>query len=343
MPLRPELYSRLEARFRHVQIANEGQELMASYHRDALTGKQTLDSRQPGEYYRVNCPFCNDTRKRLWINHRWGLKDPVTGSLNLHLCICFNENCVATIKERRSWLYAEVMADVGDGSLDVVLPSFKTRPAEPVKAELPGDLVTLDHLPADHPACQYLRDRAFDPALLGQRLGVGYCPVANWNVQMATGRIIIPIMMDGQLRGWQSRYIGDPPNKFVPKYYTMPGMRKTELLYNIDPARKYPYVVLVEGVTDVWKVGPVSVALFGKTLSATQELLISSIWNKGTVYVMLDSDAADDGRKIVERLRGRVGKCVLVELPDDRDPGDLSQEELRRQIEEACCTECAVA
>lgn len=340
MPLRPELYSRLENRFHHVQIANEGEEMVVSYHRDALSGKQRLDNRHSGEYYRVNCPFCNDTRKRLWINHRWGLKDPVTGSLNLHLCICYNEGCFAMIEERRKWLYAEVMADVGDGSLDVVLPSYKTRPAEPATVELPGEVVTLDQLPADHSACKYLSERSFDPVLLGQRLAVAYCPVANWNVQMATGRIIIPIMMDGKLRGWQGRYIGDPPSKFVPKYYTMPGMRKTELLYNLDQARKHPYVVLVEGVTDVWRVGPASVALFGKTLSMTHELLISSIWNKGTVYVMLDCDANEDAKRIVSKLQGRVGICIQVNLPDDSDPGDLSQEEIQQRIEEASHAEC---
>lgn len=338
MVLRPQLYDRLEARFQHVLVANEGQEMIATYERDALTRKPTLRVKQAGEYYRINCPFCYDTRKRLYINHRWGLQDPHTGSKNLWLAYCFNEQCLKN-EIRQKYLYGELFADVGDGTQDVLIPSNRPATPEPVKFEWPGEMVPLHQLHDYHPACRYLCERGFDPEMLSRQLGVSYCTQGKWANSLAAGRIVVPITMNGKLQGWQARYIGNPPNQFVPKYCTMPGMKVKDVLYNLDYARNYPHVVLVEGVTDVWKVGPASVALFGKTLSATQELLITSIWNQGTVYVMLDSDAADDARKIVEKLRGRVGKCVLVELPDDRDPGDLSQQELRQRIEEASSKE----
>ena len=46
------------------------------------------------EDYRVNCPFCSDTRHRLYISCQWGVYDPFAGHSNIHLIRCYNENCV---------------------------------------------------------------------------------------------------------------------------------------------------------------------------------------------------------------------------------------------------------
>ena len=156
MVLRPELYDRLESLFHHVQIANEGEKMVSYYTQDALTGKTIQNISSSGEYYRVNCPYCFDLRKRLYVNHMWGYPDPETGSLNLHLCHCFNEDCLR-MQERRRWLYADVFADVGDGSKDVVLHSNRiTTEGPPLKFYWPGEVVPLDQLQSYHPACQYL-------------------------------------------------------------------------------------------------------------------------------------------------------------------------------------------
>ena len=57
-----------------------------------------------GEYYRVNCDKCGDTRQRLWINHMWGVRDVETGDDHLYLIICFNEGCINT-RELQERLY----------------------------------------------------------------------------------------------------------------------------------------------------------------------------------------------------------------------------------------------
>ena len=122
--------------------------------------------------------------------------------------------------------------------------------------------------------------------------------------------------MDGTLHGWQGRYIGNPP-KYVPKYFTMPTMKKTELLYNLDQARNFNSVVLVEGVTDVWKVGPASVAMFGKTLSRTSNSSSAPFGAKARSTSCSTAMLVEDAQEAVQKLQGRVGKCILVELPDD--------------------------
>ena len=59
--------------------------------------KQVIDS---GEEYVLNCPFCGDTRHRFYINHMWGTKDDSSGSLNLWLMHCYNENCEENIENQ---------------------------------------------------------------------------------------------------------------------------------------------------------------------------------------------------------------------------------------------------
>jgi hypothetical protein len=133
--------------------------------------------------------------------------------------------------------------------------------------------------------------------------------------------------------GWQARSIGAPPPG-TPKYLTMTGMKKTEVLYNYDTAKSFPYVVICEGPTDVWRVGPAGVALFGKTISTVQGHLVASGWGGGAAVVLLDADAHEEARRVHDALAGLVRHRVLVRLPEGKDPGDLTHEDLWRLIDE---------
>ncbi len=64
------------------------------------------------------------------------------------------------------------------------------------------------------------------------------------------------------------------------QYYTMPGFKKTQHLYNYDQAKQFPFVSICEGVSDVWRFGSEAVALFGKNASSTQLDLIARHWQK---------------------------------------------------------------
>ncbi|MEJ7639725.1 MAG: hypothetical protein WKF75_17570, partial [Singulisphaera sp.] len=94
----PELYEALQRVFGTVAIAKDREDfklsptVTPSYRNGKITFKQeVLDY---GETYRVDCPFCNDRRQRLWINHLWAEEDEETGRDNLHLATCFNEECL---------------------------------------------------------------------------------------------------------------------------------------------------------------------------------------------------------------------------------------------------------
>jgi len=324
-PLRPQLYSRLmEYAHGNVVIANEGEEMDFCYVIER--GKPVISVNSPGEYYRISCPFCTDTRKRLWINHRWGLRDE-KGRLNLFLAICYNENCLAA--QGRAWqfyqtIFTEFIHDLDD-------PVHKNHRADSIetKPEWPGRRVMLDEIWPNHPVRLYLQDRGYTTETLSRDFGVCYCMEAADDYRMAQGRIIIPIFMKGELKGWQARLVGDQPHKSIPKYYSMPGMKKTKLLYNFDQACKYPHVVLCEGPTDVWTLGPEAVALFGKTVSDYQLGLVVAHWK--TVYVCLDGEAIKEGQDVFDKLTNKVDKG-LVRLPLHSDPGSLPTATLREMV-----------
>jgi hypothetical protein len=131
----------------------------------------------------------------------------------------------------------------------------------------PGCMIPLDHLPSDHHAVMYLQRRGYDPVLLAEFWGVAYCAYSAF--KGLRGRLYVPISQNSILVGWQGRWPGDLDwdAKGISKYYTMPGLRKGQLLYNLDLARQQPLVVVCEGVTDVWSVGSAGVALFGKKVA----------------------------------------------------------------------------
>ena len=97
---------------------------------------------------------------------------------------------------------------------------------------------TIQSVPITHPAAHYLvHDRGFDLQELAAQYDVRYCQGGWGGDAQAGNRIVIPVRQDGQLMGWQARYIGELEwNAWEPKYKFPRGMKKSRLLYNIDAA-----------------------------------------------------------------------------------------------------------
>ncbi len=326
-PLRPELYNRIKGRLGPVTIVNEGQAFQGHVTWNPVTQRKELHADWPGEYHATNCPYCNDTRQRLWINHRWSLYVKELKTDNLWLATCFNEGCLSV--SGNAWrLKQYLFNDFLNGQQpDLLLPGAVLPDDAIRKAQLPGWVIRLDQLPEDHPACLYLCERRFNPAWLSQEFQVWYCQ--NSGFYHVQNRIIVPVYYQAELVGWQASFIGEPPSKDVPKYRTMHGMARWKLLYNFDVARTYPYVVVCEGATDVWRFGPEAVALFGKQVSLQQRQLLRSHWHNGIIIILLDADAQAEAGRIADSSELRDLAKVVVKLPEGKDPGDFSTLELR--------------
>jgi hypothetical protein len=327
-PLNPALYGRLREEFGYVHVAHAGAAASVRYGPDPLTNRMKLNISSSGEYYRVNCPHCGDRRGRLWVNHLWGVLDDVTDSLNLWLAHCYNENCMARpgrSQELYDRIYGFRNANLR-GQQVVILPG-EIEEQRLVEVTPPGLLLRMDKVPPADPSFQYLRSKGYDPVALGEYYGVSLCIDADNDYPMASGRIVIPIRMNGVLVGWQCRYPGDLDWKVrgIPKYYSRPNMARRLMLYNYDTAKDYPFVVVSEGPSDVWNIGTYGVAAFGKHLTQQQLELVCMTWETAVV-IMLDGDAWEDTVKLADRFREQnyKGAIIPVRLPEDKDPGSLN-------------------
>jgi hypothetical protein len=279
------------------------------------------------------------------------------------------------------------MDSLEDLKLKLTAFSFKAVGGKIIQGEMPkpresgkppGPCTRLDELNPNHHTHKFLTGRGHDPVKLGREFGLSYCFASS--MSFANGRIIIPVVQNEKLKGWQARYVDDsgggdcsyiyhcgqcgqftkfPPEgqkapHFVdcpicklecmklPKYFSEPGWSKSESLLNYDMARHFPFVVIMEGPMDVFRLGhPTAgqdvpgpgVCLFGHHLSSMQKKMIFETWYHGSVIVLLDGDAYKEGTNTLTELKGnfRGGEAAIL-LPDDRDPGDCDHNLLWQHI-----------
>jgi hypothetical protein len=349
MPLCPGLYELLRREFGDVGIANEGEDFIPGnrYH-DPISGRWDREIIHAGEYYTVNCPYCGDTRRRLWFNHTYGQLDEDGRIINWRV-LCYNEGCLSghdrrAVENREDLEIRLFRAELSGAERIISLAIHPGRRDDggPLAAvEMPGKVTTLDQLPPEHEAVMYIEDRGYDAAKLGRKYGVCYCHKA-YEFSQVQGRIIIPVVMDGQTVGWQSRYVGelDWSACGVRKYYNLPGMKKRKMLYNWDRASQGRIIVIVEGVTGVWTVGDSATALLGKSITAHQMQMLGNLPESGEqtrcLVLMLDPDADQDHKekRRLDLAFGRLanlyqkpgGRVVRVHLPKGKDPGSFDHE-----------------
>lgn len=347
-PLNPTLYRLLQRHFGSVEPVAPGQEIdwkveLSDIARTQQGKRRRLKRRvfRPGEEYRVNCPFCNDSRHRLYINHRWGVYDEATESQNIHLCQCWNETRCLDEKDRQVQLYDLVFAPAPEAQRrgKVRIRPGKRMSSEVGAVEPPGALIPLERLEShepNHAALVYLRSRGFNPKLLSRRYDISYCPYSKFS--LAQNRIIIPIMSRGEMVGWQARYIGDPP-KHIPKYWNCPHAPMGPLAYQFDAAVKHPTIIIVEGPTDVWRQGPQAMGLLSSTMSDVLLRRFVAAVSKNNlepvVAVVLDPKQDELAKRrgkphhidvVVSKLRPAFHERVFGwKMPEDSDPGSTDR------------------
>lgn len=331
--LNVDLYNSLKRVFGSVRVANCGVPFSASFVTDPLSGKKRLHISQRGEAYLVNCPLCQkkvgrpDTKFRLWINHRWNTK---FGDVILkHLVKCYNEDCFSD-STNIEILSSKLFYGKPIESVTYDRRELKESLKEPA---LPENIVPLSKLPLNHPANDYLLSRKFNPIYLSERYGISYCYMPDLIYHKAFDRIVIPIYQDNKLRGWQARFIGNPPAG-IPKYYNSPGIIFSNLLYGLQYLEAFvPFIILVEGVMDVWRIGAPAVASFGTHLSNNQLQEILKRTKK--LIILWDGDAQEKAEKLKNQIKNKL-EVSYIKLQNNLDPADLTSEEIAKEIMQYC-------
>lgn len=293
-----------------------------------------------GEEFSVSCPFCNDTKRRLYINHLWGTADPYNGKQILWLWHCYNEECQG-LHENRVKL-ARILFDDEHELLEVNKAAV-APPRVKRSIALPGvmqDLLTLAVKQPNHPAVQFCYGRGYRLDELTHMYGVGYCTMeVDYGGSAGEGRIVAPWYFRKrgkvELGGWTARRVVDAD---TPKW--VHGAPTADVVYGLGDAARYRTVVIDEGPGDKWAVGPQAGAVFGKFVNAQKARLIAKALepniDKHAVVVLLDPDMDVVQKKAgrphhidvsVKELK-RVLKCPVVGiyLPSKTDPGSLERD-----------------
>jgi DNA primase len=208
-------------------------------------------------------------------------------------------------------------------------------------------------------AIAYLNQRGVRSPEVIEHMRIGYAPgggcLRRWLTQLGyplptllqaglvtavgydayTHRIVFPL--DGNLYG-RSLSASAPPHRFLP------GAKGG--LYCWEQVRRYPEVILVEGLFDyavVWQAGFYNVTCsLGAHLNARQFRQLCD--SPRTVYLTFDADGNGSGQQAAQRLsrslRERGIPAGLVSMPEGHDPNSFfvaggNAQEFQRLLERA--------
>lgn len=179
----------------------------------------------------------------------------------------------------------------------------------------------------------YLRNRNFDIEYLWRKYDLYFTS----HLHEDPWRIVIPIFCKDKIVSYQGR---DISGKSHLRYKACPKEREIihykNLLYNMRNSRN-DRVIVVEGITDVWRVGDDCVCTFGVGYTKEQLLLLAS--NYSTVFIMFDfeEEAQNRATKLGTELSslGTEVHIVYLEEMEGKDPAELEEKivlEIKKEL-----------
>ena len=184
------------------------------------------------------------------------------------------------------------------------------------------------------PNSLYLSDH--DKHYLGDRGFTDYNQIIRtWDLR-STGylgfyshRILAPVYFQGQIVTFQCR--ATHPGQ-TPPYLACADrdevIHHKHIVYGYDYAIPYKQCVVVEGITDVWRLGKGAVATFGKKYTKEQLLLLANSFDR--VFVLMDPDVNLPEYDLTEPLclLGVEAETIWID-PDKSDPGSWTDQDAK--------------
>lgn len=177
----------------------------------------------------------------------------------------------------------------------------------------------------------YLKSRGFNPKELINKYflketGMLSKLVVDNKVWDFKNRIIIPIIMNRQIVSYTAR---DWTNVSSTRYKNAPTeaglIPIAECIYNIDNTKKS--VIIVEGPTDVWKMGDGCISILGvKYTTAQVQQLVQKKFRK--IVILFDENAEKPALQLATTLNPFVNISVFTTI--NKDPGDLTIAEVAK-------------
>lgn len=200
-----------------------------------------------------------------------------------------------------------------------VTPRTKREKRQARQLELPPNLQPLTKR-----ARKYLMGRNFDPDLLELVWNIK----STGNIGRLKYRVFIPVFLNGRMVSWQCRDVtGNSSVKYLAQSEDKEIVNNKDTLYGIDQATGKSCVI-VEGVTDVWRMGPGAVATFGiKYRPAQVSMLLHHFEQFHVLFDPGDPQAQVQAVRLAGDLAAFGGKVQVWRPDTELDPGDFPQED----------------
>ncbi len=172
----------------------------------------------------------------------------------------------------------------------------------------------------------YLRSRNFDPIYIRDKYQVQQ--TSGHSILNHAGhksdfkyRLILPIYMNRKLVSYTGRdYTGLTDIRYKHVFIEACIIPPSSCLYNMDTVKDK--CIIVEGITDVWRMGDGVISLQGIKYTKEQiRYLVDKDLKK--VVILFDSGKEDEARKLAKILSSLIPVVQVAHLPEG-DPGELS-------------------
>jgi len=258
----------------------------------------------------ITCPYCDDSSNHCGITpdktrfscFRCGEKGSIAKLIKDLINCTWNH----------AFTIANQISDYGTGGVErgaLGSPPFASR-------HVAYPSTSTKDFPSLH--LDYLINRGFSPDYLIKK----YKLRAVHTIGRYRFRIIVPYFLNGIMVTYVARDITD---KAKSKYITCPEQESLitfqQTFYNIDNAKRRS--IIVEGVTDVWRIGDGCIGASNATLTHRQidQLIDMDIEE---VLLAFDPDALQQANRYARQLAGIVNHVEIAELyggdPAEADP-----------------------
>lgn len=280
--------------------------------------------------YRIDHRTTGNHTRRGWVQIRCCFCGGSSDSFHMGFCLSWPRFTCWKCGKHPLKETLKLLTGENDATIFAIIRSFpREKSIEPETAT--GKLLLPHGLgPMQKVHRNYLRSRGFNPKTIervwgvkGLGLGAG-CKTANGKINLSW-RLYIPIEVGGVVSSWTTRSTADNPSiRYLSASPEQERICHKELLYGEDYAGNS--IIIIEGPTKAWRIGPGAVATFGTRPTPAQIVRMGRYAKR---YVLFDHGAERYSQSLVQQLSVFPGETFAI-TTDAADVDDSSKKELQQ-------------
>lgn len=258
-------------------------------------------------WVQVDCPFCSPNSEKFRLGYN-------ESQNRLNCWVCGPHPLIHSLHVLTKVPYEELKQNIQFVRLE------KKEQIVNQKVIIPKGVEELQP-----PHIDYLKKRKFKNISRLQKLW-GVKGFTHTNHRYAW-RLFIPVWYGGEIVSWLTRSIGkDPSRRYLTAKPEEEKIHHKDLLYGEDYVRNT--IIVVEGVFDVWRLGPGTTCTFGTGFTKRQ---VAKILKYPYRVVCFDNEpeAQKRARQLCNQLEGFPGTTTNVVLETGKDAAEAHRSEIR--------------